>query len=174
MKIILVVSLMALIVFSVACSKGTDSPKIDILTAIDTGKIDIVRQHIITGTNPDKTPIPKGLPFEGAFPLHLAVLKGNQEIAQLLIDNEAKIDIKAENREAATPLHWAAFFNQKDMVSLLIKSGAPINAIDATGSTPLDSAFFAQLITENKAISESLGEIMTIIKSNGGKAAKDL
>lgn len=165
---------MVLIVVSTACSNGSDSPKIDILTAIDTGKIDIVQQHIIAGTNPDKTPIPKGLPFEGAFPLHLAILKGNKEIAELLIDNGAKIDIKALNREAATPLHWAAFFNQKDMVSLLIKSGAPINALDATGGTPLDSAFFAQLITKDKAISENLGEIMGILKSNGGKPAKDL
>ena len=115
---------------------------LDLLTAIDKGKSDVVQRHMDSGTDPNKNPGPVRTPLAGAYPLHLAVVKGNKEIVQILLDNGAEIDIKAKNKDAATPLAWAAFFIQKDMVSLLIESEAPINALDAHEHTSLDSAFF--------------------------------
>ena len=156
-------------------SAEISTPSVDLLTAIDKENISVIKQHIDAGTNINGYPIPKGLPFEGAEPLTLAVLKGNTEIVQLLLDNGADIEIKAKDKNGATPLHWAAFFHQEEMVSLLIKSGADVNSIDANGLTPLDSATYSKLTVMKDA--EKLEKIMGIIEiliKNGGKSASDL
>jgi len=91
------------------------------------------------------------------------------------LENGAHIDIKAKNKDEATPLHWAAFFGQKDMVSLLIESGAPINVLDANGLTPRDSGFFSWSLSQDDEGKTGLyREIMTIIEDNGGLSALEL
>ena len=145
----------------------------DLLTAIDEGQRDVVQELLESGIDPNKDPMPKGQ--QGAYPLHLAVVKGNKEIVQILLDNGAQIDLKAKNKDEATPLAWAAFFGQKDVVSLLIEAGAPINALDANHGTPLDAATFAwRASQDNAAWAKNLMEIITILKANGGKHADDL
>ena len=81
------------------------------------------------GTDPNKNPIPRGIPFEGAYPLHLAVLKGSSGITKILIDSGADIDIKAKNQDEAPPLHWAVFFIKDEMVTLLVELGSSINEL---------------------------------------------
>jgi ankyrin repeat protein len=128
-----------------------------------------------SGIDPNKDPIPVGISLAGAYPLHLAVVKGNKEIVQILLGNGAQIDLKAKNKDEATPLAWAAFFGKKDMVSLLIEYGAPINALDANHSTPLDGAVFVwRARQDNAAWVKNLMEIMRILKANGGKHADEL
>ena len=145
----------------------------DLLTAIDEGQSDVVQELLESGIDPNRDPMPKGL--QGAYPLHLAVVKGNKEIVQILLDNGAQIDLKAKNKDEATPLAWAAFFGQKDMVSLLIESGAPINVLDANHSTPLDAVVFVwKLSQDDEEKAKHLMEIITILKANGGKHADDL
>ena len=142
----------------------------DLLTAIDKGQSDVVQELLDSGIDPNKD-----ASSDGAYPLHLASLKGNKEIVQILLDNEAKIDLRATNKDKATPLAWAAFFGQKDVVSLLIEAGAPINAIDANQYTPLDAAGIAwRASQDNAAWAKNLMEIMTILKANGGKHADEL
>ena len=103
------------------------------------------------------------------------MVKGNQEIVQILLDHGAKIDLKAKNKDEATPLHWAAFFGQKGMVALLIDAGAPTNVVDANHFTPLDSVVFAWRDSQdNEDWAKHLMEIITILKANGGKTADDL
>ena len=121
--------------------KGAEStaPTLPLLDAIDQDNADAVRAHLESGTNPDKTFIPPGLPFAGASALHLAVLKDNQEIVQVLLDNGADIDIKALDEFKGSPLEWAAFFGIKDMAVFLVESGAGINSKNAYGTTPLDA-----------------------------------
>ena len=178
-KIILIaLVLLATGLVGISCKDSSaeiSTPSVDLLTAIDKENISVIKQHIDAGTNINNYPIPKGLPFEGAEPLNLAVLKGNAEIVQLLLVNGADIEIKAENKDKATPLHWAAFFHQEEMASLLIKSGANVNSIDANGLTPLDSATYSKLTVMNHA--EKLEKIMRIIEiliKNDGKSATDL
>lgn len=155
-------------------SETRSTPSVDFLAAIDKENVRVIQQHIDAGTNLNDYPIPEGLPFEGAQPMHLAVLKGNAEIVKMLLANGAHIDIKATNKDEATPLHWAAFFGQKDMVSLLIESGAPINVLDANGLTPRDSGFFAWSLSQDDEGKTRLGEIMAIIEDNGGLSALEL
>ena len=163
-------------IFCRRCGVRLDEPlTIDLLTAIDKEKRDVVQQHMDSGTDPNKNPGPVGTPLAGAYPLHLAVVKGNKEIVQILLDNGAKIDIKAKNNDEATPLAWAAFFIQKDIVSLLIESGAAINVLDANHGTPVDAAAFAwRLSHDYQEKAKPLMEILTILKANGGKHADDL
>tara|TARA_Y100000590_G_scaffold357984_1_gene413122 strand:+ start:148 stop:756 length:609 start_codon:yes stop_codon:yes gene_type:complete len=180
MKKIVLIALVVLATGLVGVScKGSSTeistPSVDLLTAIDKENISVIKQHIDAGTNINDYPIPKGLPFGGAEPLTLAVLKGNAEIVQLLLDNGADIEIQAKNKDGARPLHWAAFFHQQEMVSFLIESGANVNSIDSNGGTPLDTATYSKLTVLKDA--QKLENIMSIIElliKNGGKSASDL
>ena len=115
-----------LLLASVAC--GPKPPGMPLLGAIDQDNADIVREHLEFGTDPNETFIPPGIPFAGASALHLAVLKDNREIAQLLLDNGAGIDIRARDQFKGRPLEWAVFFGIKDMGVFLVESGADVNA----------------------------------------------
>ena len=151
-----------------ACKEENQSS--DLLTAVDEGQSDVVQELLDSGIDPNKD-----ASSDGAYPLHLASLKGNKEIVQILLDNEAKIDLRATNKDKATPLAWAAFLGQKDVVSLLIEAGAPINAIDANQYTPLDAAGIAwRANQDDEEKAKKLMEIMTILKDNGGKHADEL
>ena len=167
-----------LVLILISCvdnSEKISTPSVDLLTAIDKENVAIVKQHIDAGTNINNYPIPKGIPLEGAQPLHLAVVKGYAEIVQLLLENGAKIDIKAKNKDQATPLSWALFFQQKEMVSLLIKSGANINAIDVNGLTSIDGANYVK-ITVLKDLNKLkvIQDILAILYENGGLSASDI
>ena len=146
------------------------APSLALLTAVYQNKIDIVQQHMDAGTDPNEYSRPIGMVLvhldtvgaNGAYPLHLAVVEGNEEIVQILIDNGAKTDIKSEDYDddfwynGGTPLHWAAFFCRKNMVSLLIGNGAAINALDDVGDTPMDSLFLGEEVVEMRS-SDDLG-----------------
>jgi uncharacterized protein len=47
------------------------------------------------------------------------------------------VDVNASLPDGATPLHWAAHWDEPDMASLLIQAGARPNAADSNGVTPL-------------------------------------
>ena len=130
---------LAVLLMCIAC--GPTLPTLPLLDAIDQENADVVRLHMEIGTDPDKSFVPPGIPFAGASALHVAVLKDNQEIVQLLLDNGADIDIKALDEFKGSPLEWAAFFGIKDMAVFLVESGADINARNAYGTTPLDAAY---------------------------------
>ena len=174
LKVIRLLLLTAALTLAVACSVEK-TQTFDLLKAIDKEQSDVVQRLLDSGIDPNENPSPVDTPLEGAYPLHVAVVKGNEEIVRILLDNGAKIGIKAKNTDEATPLAWAAFFGQRDMVSLLIESGAPINALDANHSTPLDAAAFVwRLSHDNEVKAKPLMEIITILKANGGKTADDL
>jgi len=164
----LLLLLAVFMLLSLACNQKTQTS--DLLTAIEKEQSDVVQELLKSGTDPNKDAGPTG-----EYPLHLAVIKGNKEIVQMLLDGGATIDLKAKNDDEATPLAWAAFFGQKDMVSLLIEAGASINILDANHATPLDAAVFVwRLSIDDEKKARHLMEIITILKANGGKHADDL
>jgi ankyrin repeat protein len=184
-NVIIVLLIVVLGVVLISCGESTDNltsttedvsmtvsaPKLALLVAVYQNKIDIVQQHMDAGTNPNEYSRPIGMVLvhldtvgaNGAYPLHLAVVEGNKEIVQILIDNGAEIDIKAQNfaddfwYNAGTPLHWAAFFCRKDIVSLLIELGAPVNALDDVGDTPMDALFLGEEVVEMRS-SDDIGD----------------
>ena len=119
---------------------STEKPVLDLLAAVDQGNVKIVNQHIIFGTDPNYIFVPAGIPFEGASALHIAVLKSNQEIINILIENETNIDIKAKDEYGGSSLEWASFWGIEEMVKFLIEKGANINSKNNFGGTPLGAA----------------------------------
>ncbi|GEC80032.1 ankyrin repeat domain-containing protein [Flavobacterium aquatile] len=61
-------------------------------------------------------------PFGGSSPLITATLFGRTEIAKLLINAGAKINV--QNNEGSTALITAAFFCRTEIVKILLKKGA--------------------------------------------------
>ena len=139
-KAAIIITSLFLVVLLTTLACGPTPPSLPLLDAMDQENADAVRVHMESGTNPDKSFVPPGIPFAGASALHVAVLKDNREIVQLLLDNGADIDIRALDDSKGSPLEWAAYFGIKDMAVFLVDSGADINASNAYGTTPLDAA----------------------------------
>ncbi|MFC2035121.1 ankyrin repeat domain-containing protein [Chloroflexota bacterium] len=121
----------------VACSPGALC--MPLLDAINQDNVDVVRDHIESDTDLNKMFIWTGREFAGASALHLAVSLEHKEIAELLLNNGANINIRARDQYGGTPLHWAAFLGHKQMAEMLVEAGADINVLDKTGNTPLDA-----------------------------------
>ncbi|KAH9918246.1 ankyrin [Epithele typhae] len=76
---------------------------------------------------------------EGKTPLHVAALKGNEELVRMLCDLGADVDL-ADN-EGNTPLHYASSWGHITIVQLLIERGCQYHARNNQGFTPSDYAY---------------------------------
>ncbi|MEG4273974.1 MULTISPECIES: ankyrin repeat domain-containing protein [unclassified Microcoleus] len=74
----------------------------------------------------------------GNTPLHLAVDRGSQDIAELLIANGARVNVRNENGQ--TPLYRAIAIGHNEIAALLINNRTDVNNIDGSGTTPLHKA----------------------------------
>ncbi|MCF8462726.1 MAG: ankyrin repeat domain-containing protein [Rickettsiaceae bacterium] len=70
--------------------------------------------------------------------LHTAIMFGQVEIAKLLIDKGANIDLVTTNDNSS--LHFAVLFGQVEIAKLLIDKGANVNLLGNAGKTPLHFA----------------------------------
>ena len=95
-------------------------------------------------------------PGTGASVLHYAVMRGNPEILQLLLERGA--DVNSRTRNGTTPLHTAVLYNRYEVAEKLLDKGADINAPSASGATPLALASAAK----NRVIAE-------LLRSRGAK-----
>jgi ankyrin repeat protein len=136
------VGIMALITVillaSFAC--GPAPPCMPLLEAINQRNVEVVWEHMESGTDPNKMFVWQGRDLAGASALHLAVSVEHKEITELLLKNGANINIRARDEHGGTPLHWAAFLGYKQVAETLVEAGADINAPDDDGYTPLDAA----------------------------------
>lgn len=73
---------------------------------------------------------------DGITPLHVAVINNQEQIATLLIENGAKVNV-VDTSTSATPLHLAALYGREEIAKLLVQKGADINASMRFGITPL-------------------------------------
>ena len=60
--------------------------------------------------------------------LHIAVLNRDKEMAKLLIDNGAYVNLRKEYNGEQAPIDYAVEIGDLEMVKLLIERGADINA----------------------------------------------
>lgn len=74
----------------------------------------------------------------GKTPLHNAAFHGHKEIAKLLIENGAEVNVAGLDDN--TPLHWAAVRGATEIAKLLLENGANANARDKHGHTPFYQA----------------------------------
>jgi len=94
-----------------------EAPSMDIHTAVVTGNLEVVRQHIAAGSD-----INQKDPYGGSSPLISAALFGKTDIAKALID--AGADINFQNNEQSTALHTASFFCRPEIVKMLLDKKA--------------------------------------------------
>lgn len=76
----------------------------------------------------------------GQTALHIAAMKGYQEVAETLLQHEANVEVRDE--EGVTPLHLACRYNMPHIVQLLVEVGQADVQVRATktGSVPLHEA----------------------------------
>jgi ankyrin repeat protein len=72
-------------------------------------------------------------------PLHLAVREGSVEIARMLIDAEADLNLQ-HTWGSKTPLHEAALWGRVEIAHMLISAGARKDIRDEWGRLPYDLA----------------------------------
>ena len=68
----------------------------------------------------------------GESPLMMAALRGNLELARVLLERGAKV-----HQDGWSPLHYAATGPEPRLVALLLDRGAPIDALSVNKTTPL-------------------------------------
>lgn len=109
-----------------------DPPKVDIHTAVLTGNMEALKQHIAAGSNLNEKD-----PYGGSSPLISASLFGKTEEAKVLI--EAGADINFQNNDGSTALHVASFFCRPEIVQMLLAKGADKTIKNKFGATAYES-----------------------------------
>ncbi|PWI29544.1 ankyrin repeat domain-containing protein [Flavobacteriaceae bacterium LYZ1037] len=104
-------------------------PSIDIHSAVLTGNLEAVKQHIEAGTD-----INQKEAMSASTPLMSAATFNKPEIANVLIN--ANADLSVKNNDGGTALHTAAFFGRIEIVQLLIDAKADKTVRNNFGATP--------------------------------------
>jgi len=104
--------------------------------------------------------------------LHIASNSGHFEIAKLLLEHGALVDIK--DLGGCTPLHWAAVHGNVRLMKLLLDRGANVNQTDIAGSTPLHETIRHKKIEASKFLLEKGAnpELSDIFESSAVELAK--
>ncbi|MFN3695047.1 MAG: ankyrin repeat domain-containing protein [Ignavibacterium sp.] len=83
---------------------------------------------------------PKLVDQFGYSALHIALSKGFDEIAEILI--EAGIDLNLKDPKGQTALHYCAFYNKPEIARLILQQGGRLDIQDNYGNQPLWTAVF--------------------------------
>ena len=163
MKHILITTIAAVVL--VGC--GPSTPDISIHIFASAGEPYAIKQHLISGTDPN------ALDKSGFTPLHYAAREGHARIVEMLIAAGANVnanvgmpeggsETNAEGgSEGWTPLHEASSYGRYDATKLLIVNGANINQKMYNGGTALD------LVAETTGIAD-------LLRKHGGKTGEEL
>lgn len=108
------------------------TPDIDIQTAILTDNVKVIEQHILAGSNLNEKE-----QYGGSTPLITASVFGKTEIAELLIN--AGADLNIQNNDGSTALISAAFFCRPEIVDMLLKKNADKTLKNNYGQTAYDA-----------------------------------
>jgi peptidoglycan/LPS O-acetylase OafA/YrhL len=129
-------------------------PEVGLHEAVIRGDIEAINQHIKAGSDLNAIE-----PTGGSTALITVSVFGKTEIAKLLIDNGA--DLNLQNNEGSTALLSAAFFGNVEIVEYLIANGANQQIKNNSGSTPLDavSGSFEELRGVYDYFQSSLGPL---------------
>lgn len=110
---------------------GVKPPQMDIHTAVVTGNLETVLQHIAAGSD-----INVKDPFGGSTPLISAAVFGKTHIAKMLMDAGAQLNV--QNNDGSTALHTAAFFCRPEIVKMLLEKKVDKTIKNNYGSTAYD------------------------------------
>ncbi|XP_070544556.1 uncharacterized protein [Ptychodera flava] len=91
----------------------------------------------------------------GFTPLHKASLRGNPEIVQLLLDNDAKVN--AANNAGELPIHYACKRGNPIVIHLLVSHGARLDEVDSLGRGCMHHASQAGSVYAMQYLSHTAG-----------------
>ena len=105
----------------------------DFASAIETGDVATVKQVLakhpnIANSNEWRPP-----------PLHCAVLWNQPQIAEILLDSGADLEMRDPDRQT-TPLRYAILYAKKEMIPILLAHGANAGPIKQDGTTAMELA----------------------------------
>jgi ankyrin repeat protein len=98
------------------------------------GRSEVARYLVLKGADVN---LPSNNGFN-VFPLHSAAAGNYTNIARMLIDNGAQVNVKQQ--AGSTPLHSAAQTGNLELLILLLEKGAEVNARMEGGKLPADLA----------------------------------
>ncbi|WP_183577279.1 ankyrin repeat domain-containing protein [Mucilaginibacter sp. X5P1] len=98
------------------------------------GQHEIARYLVLKGANVNQ---PSNNGFN-VFPIHSAAAGNYTDIAKLLIENGANVNVRQQ--AGSTPLHSAAQNGNLDLLILLLENGADVNVRMEGGKLPADLA----------------------------------
>ncbi|MEO7298692.1 MAG: ankyrin repeat domain-containing protein [Verrucomicrobiota bacterium] len=78
---------------------------------------------------------PSSSVIPGSTPLQMATIRGQVEIAKVLLEHKANPNSATDS--GGTPLHYAANKGNREIAELLLAHGAAVDSKDKEGSTPL-------------------------------------
>ena len=126
-------------------------PKTDIHTAVLKNDIETVKQHIAA-----KSDLNEKESFGGSTPLISASLFGRTEIAKLLIDAGAYLNI--QNNDGSTALITASFFCRDEIVKMLLAKKADKSIKNKYGQTAYE--ILLPSFEEAKPVYDMLGSAL--------------
>ena len=113
-----------------------------LMHAVDSGSVPIVSKLQTWGASIDFDPSPRGI---GYTALHYAISQVNPTMVDALLSHGASTELSYQDH---TPLQRAARIKYPELIPILIRHGAAINATDADGFTPLHLALRGEGGTE--------------------------
>lgn len=118
------------------------------------------------------TPHFRKLQDAGSCPILLwAVIHGDASLAERLISKGAKVDELPSDSDGKTALHLAAEFDYPDIIRILVKHGAQIDARERDRQTPLHTAVSCRSPLAIRVLLE-LGADTEIIDRRGRSPAR--
>lgn len=101
---------------------------------------------------------------DGATPLHVAAANGYQEVAEFLLDHHVSVDRR--DFDSWQPIHAAACWLQPEILEILVKNGADIDAKTRIGETAFD-------LCEDAEIRQKILDMKDEIETNKASRTKD-
>ena len=145
--------------------ENTNNPTARLFEAIGAGNVKAVEQSLAQGASLEDWDAKRGW-----TPLYMAVFRGREGIARLLLEQGAKVHTR--NKDKGSTLHGAALLGHVSLVELLIEHGADVDARDGKGSTPLHAAaFLGRVETVECLLREAADQTM---KNEDGQTALDV
>ncbi len=144
-----------------------DKPGVNIHTAVLSGNLEVIKQHIKAGTNINEKDA-----MSGSTPLISAATFDKPEIVKVLIDAKANLSIK--NNDGSTALHSAAFFGRIEIVQMLIDAKADKTIRNNFNATPRETVMgdFAKMKPVYDMLKLQLEPIGFVLDMNELKKAR--
>ncbi len=110
-------------------------PDLDVFEATALGYVDRLRERL--EEDPGRA---TSFSSDGFTALHYAGFFGKADVARILIESGASVDVYTQNEFANQPLHAAAAGRHLEVCRILLAAGADVNATQHGGYTPLHEA----------------------------------